>query len=187
MRLLMVCAYICVTYKEAGGGEEKKSSFNVLSARQGIYRENTQVIGDTTDRFVPRKREQTSNEFAFRCELLFDRPSFFVQFVFVQLSAIIKLEQVYIYIYLFYSRDFSLPLPFPVYNSACRNYRSLGIPNCTRWLLFIFSALSVPERRREFSRGSQFFLILFSLGEKKRTDFGLRTRACSRGITGGGG
>lgn len=114
MRLLMVCAYICVTYKEAGGGEEKKSSFNVLSARQGIYRENTQVIGDTTDRFVPRKGEQTSNEFAFRCELLFDRPSFFVQFVFVQLSAIIKLEQVYIYIYLFYSRDFSLPLPFPV-------------------------------------------------------------------------
>lgn len=57
---------MCVTYKEAGGGEEKKSSFNVLSARQGIYRENTQVIGDTTDRFVPRKREQTSNEFAFR-------------------------------------------------------------------------------------------------------------------------
>lgn len=74
----------------------------MLSARQGIYRENTQVIGDTTDRFVPRKREQTSNEFAFRCELLFDRPSFFVQFVFVQLSAIIKLEQVYIYIYTFF-------------------------------------------------------------------------------------
>lgn len=103
--------YIYVTYKEAGGGEEKKSSFNVLSPRQGIYRENTQVIGDTTDRFVPRKREQTSNEFAFRCELLLDRPSFFVQFVFVQLSAIIKLEQVYIYIYIpfLFSRFFSPP------------------------------------------------------------------------------
>lgn len=142
----------------------------MLSARQGIYRENTQVIGDTTDRFVPRKREQTSNEFAFRCELLFDRPSFFVQFVFVQLSAIIKLEQVYIYIYIpfLFSRFFSPPaIPRTIVRVAIT--AALGYL-IARVDCYLYSLLSpCPNVGENSVVGANFFFYFLSARRSERT------------------
>lgn len=69
---------------------------------------------------------------------------------------------------------------------ACRNYRSLEIPNCTRWLLFILHSLSLCAAwpsRRELSRGSQFFPFFFSFGERTSR---LRTRARGIGVEGEG-